>query len=176
MRLNKILFFLSFILGSTHIFCQNLSIDSLYKQLNKSNQDSSRYSILMKIGSYYQDNNPDTSIVIFHLAINVAKKIPIPEGELNQGEAIRNIGWSYAIKGEINQSKDFFNKSYKIAEKYILHKDPYIHKMANKNLAACIGSLGSLHFNLSDYPKSLEYHFRALKINEKIGNKNLIKF
>ena len=137
MRLNKILFFLSFILGSTHIFCQNLSIDSLYKQLNKSNQDSSRYSILMKIGSYYQDNNPDTSIVIFHLAINVAKKIPIPEGELNQGEAIRNIGWSYAIKGEINQSKDFFNKSYKIAEKYILHTDPYIQPRGGTGGCRC---------------------------------------
>ncbi|MBL8005836.1 MAG: tetratricopeptide repeat protein [Candidatus Kapabacteria bacterium] len=62
-----------------------------------------------------------------------------------------------------NQEAKVF--AYELLEQQAIQEDA-------KSLANVYNILGIVYINLSDYPKALEYHSKALLIFEEIGNKN----
>ncbi len=87
-----------------------------------------------------------------------SKTAMTPE-EIQQAlEKLRNLGQT----SQYNEAKAFAND---LMENPAIQNDP-------ESLAKVYNALGLVYNNLSDYPKTLEYYSKALKINDEIGNKD----
>ncbi|MCX8079775.1 MAG: tetratricopeptide repeat protein [Bacteroidia bacterium] len=126
----------------------------------------------MELGNEFQDIKPDSSIYYHTKAEEIAKKNSGIDGKLKICEAILQMGRDYCIKSNYTESMRCYVSVMKILEmhKKLLSDNRYRIKF-QKLYATMMGNIGAVHFARSDYPRALEYYFRSLKINEKIGNK-----
>ena len=96
-------------------------------------------------------------IFVRQKTIHPTKTTMTPE-EIQQAlEKLRNLGQS----SQNNEAKTF---AHKLIENQTIQEDP-------ESLAKVYNLLGNVYWNLSDYPKALEYYSKALHINDEIGNK-----
>lgn len=148
------------------LFSQSSKIDSLHQKLKIARQDTSVLNLLMEIGNFYQNSDPDTSMYFHSRALRLAEKL---KDELKIAEAIRQLGWDNYVIGNLDIAISSFDKAIVIAEKYI-HEPAYKYK-AKKLLAAGLSNKGSYYLSLTEYKKSLAYFYRSLEISRENGAK-----
>ena len=153
---------------------QNKTIDSLKLELKKVKHDTDRVRIYVELSEIYNSCKPDSVIPLCMLAINIAEKnaAAAPDTIMKLfylrhiAYAYTNIGSIANMKGDIQRSVAFFQKSLKIQEE-ITDK---------KGIAASLINIGVVYNNQGDIPMALDYYHRGLKIQEELKDKKGIAF
>ncbi|GIV30297.1 MAG: hypothetical protein KatS3mg028_1363 [Bacteroidia bacterium] len=157
-------------LFSMMLFSQT-KLDTLWQNLKTARHDTTVYNAYMALGNYFQYSNPDTAIYFHTQAEKVAEKIPGEDGELKKADALLAKGWDYFIKSEYQTAQALFDSAMKIVEKHLENEVEPIRIKAKKIYSACLESSANIHLAQGDYAKALENYFKALSINEEVGNK-----
>jgi tetratricopeptide (TPR) repeat protein len=166
----KIFIFL-FILLSSSLSAQQSKIDSLFTELKKWQNktgyqaDTTLYKIYYTLGVLFQNTNPDTAIYFLKESINKAK---INNDAIKEAQSINLMGWCYYVKGDYNLAMQQYELALKVLPGKVNEKEK-IRKQ--KVYVAIIGNIGGIYWSHGNYAKALEYYFKALKINEEVGNK-----
>ena len=145
-------------------------LDTLLHNLKTAHHDTTVYNAYMALGNYFQYSNPDTAIYFHTQAEKVAEKIPGAEGELRKCNGIKQKGVDYYVLSDYKQALTFFENAMNIVEKYLNNKECGLK--AKKLWAASVGNIGVIYDEQGNYAKALEYYFKALKMDEELGNKN----
>lgn len=135
--------------------------------LNRSDIESSR-KYLMKLRDYMGSGEKILAGIIegrilieeysFDEAINCFRKI-INDADSNTRKVILfYMGLAYFRKPNFREALEWWNKLSKIEEN-------------RKKLAIIIGNMGVICHIFGDSDQALEFHSRALKINEEVGNR-----
>ncbi len=142
------------------IYGQKIKLDSLWAVYNNSAQsDTSRLKAIHDIARSYQNNNPDTAIIIAEREIQLAEKA---RQKKYQANALNTIGTAYWNEGNYSRALDYYLQALQIREET---KD-------KKGVGGCYGNIGNVYYLQADYPKALEYYFKGLKIGEELRDKN----
>lgn len=154
----KVKFLLIVFLIGFSCVAQNLQkADSLKKSLVTAVEDSNKVKTLYTLAQQYVEISPDSSIYYSKLALDLSEKIQWNKGiEMSS----HNLGYAYYLKSDFSHTIEYWQKCADISK-------------ANtpENYAIYIGNIGAVYWNLGNYPKSLESHFEALKMNEKLNSK-----
>ena len=130
--------------------------DSLLKVFNDpSRSDSQRIDAIYEYAIGIQYNYPDSAYKIAEKCFAFSKNKKLDHG---MGYALLQQGNVHCLKGEYDKALDRLNK----ALTYLL---------PGRNLYAIssvYSTIGSTYYYLSDYRRSLDYHFKALKIRDSL--------
>lgn len=92
-----------------------------------------------------------------------AKKDNEDTNKVNHLNKISEIYWRIS---SYDSSMAFANAAMELSQ--------HLYPRYKKGIAAALTNMGIVHWYQGDYPKALDYHFRALKTREDIGNRNAI--
>jgi tetratricopeptide (TPR) repeat protein len=166
----KLFFFLLTVLPPS-LFAQQSKMDSLFAELkkwqNKSGYgaDTTLNNIYYNLGIQFQKFNPDTAIYFFKQTIIKAKSI---KDAIKEAESVNQLGRCFYVKGDFNLAMQQYERALKVLPENVNEKDK-IRKQ--KVYAIILVNIGTVYASQGNYVKALEYYFKALKINEEIGNK-----
>jgi tetratricopeptide (TPR) repeat protein len=157
MRVKKIIFPI-FLFSCKFCFAQNQRIDSLKSVLKNSTEDTNKVIALYKLAAQFQNNNPDTTMILNRQSLVLAEKLNYKKGIAN---ALTDIGFIHRLYGNYDSAI------------YFLESGLNIHKIINnrKGISSCLGALAIVYISLGNYPKAFESSFRGIKIDEETGNK-----
>lgn len=143
--------------------------DSLWQVYKKVNNDTTRIKLLNdEIATLYKTVNPDSAIIIYQKAIDIADK------NLNQKSAsskvfnllkassLRYIGNVYINNANYEKAMDYYLKALKLNQQI----------KNQKGISSCLTNIGIVNSYQGFYDIALEYYNKALKINEASGDKN----
>ncbi len=131
-------------------------IDSLSNKIKTAN-DTTEINLLNEIADLYINNHPDSSLKYVNIALKKAKLINFESGLANTYEI---LGEYYFYIGAYNLSKDNYNKSLEIYEKY---------KNENKIAFILIGK-AAIHIIQNEYLEA----FNLLNKAKKLGNEEMV--
>jgi len=147
--------------------------DSLKMLIAKSRLDTNKVNHLNRLAVELW-GNLDTAIICSENALELAKKVNA--GEQEQGWK-KGIAQSYYLLGVFNFDKGNFSNALSlnmnalaIWEELEKTATPAELNQIKFAKAKSIGEIGNAYFGQSDYPKALEYQFKALKIHEALGH------
>ncbi|MCX8079924.1 MAG: tetratricopeptide repeat protein [Bacteroidia bacterium] len=165
--------FFILIFFSLCFFSQNSikKIDYFLNLIKNTPNDSVCFYAYLRLGNEFQENNPDTAIYFHKKAKETAEKIPGPNWQLRKSLAILQMGWDYFVKNEYYKALMQYENSLKIVEKLRSSSDNDVKNRAQKLSSAAWGNMGLIYSDQGNYSMALEYYFRALKMNETIGDK-----
>ncbi len=156
---------------SVSFFSQNKTIDSLYKELNNSQNDTVkiklRYTIgevsyILRVGFWDSLKNDCKTISNTYKQNTVLNRFYLTY----MASALNNLGFIEQQKGNIPISLDYHNKSLKIRE-----------EIGSKNgIAYSLINIGNIYEGQNDYQKALEYYLKSLLIRESIDDKKGIAY
>ena len=171
-------------------FAQIPIVDSLLQVLNTAPNDTTLIKTLNTLAWELRYNKPDTAILLSTQAldiINNAEHSGVNDSEANDlmtffkkatSQSHHNLGEFNRRIGNYSLALDHNFKALKIREDLVGKQNTpafastSAKAMADKKaMAATIGNIGNVYVNQGDYPKALEYYFKALKIDEELGNK-----
>ena len=156
--MKKLYFLLFALLCFNLLFSQEktgvVKIDSLFKILPSIKVDTARVMILNDIADRFLSRDPSKSIIYCKQALLLSQKI-----KWNDGIALslRNIGQNTALVGDIEKADKYFDNALTFAESKL-------------NKCLLYRAKGAVNSTISNYPKAIEYYFKALKIAEEIKN------
>jgi signal transduction histidine kinase len=129
-------------------------IDSLFNILPSIKVDTVKIMVLNDIADRFLSRDPNKSIIYCKQALQLSKKI-----KWNDGIALslRNIGQNTAFVGDIDKADKYFDNALTFAESKL-------------NKCLLYRAKGTVNSSTSNYPKAIEYYFKALKIAEEIKN------
>ena len=159
--------FLIFIIGittTTSLYSQpkgKLYLDSLLNEFDESRSDTSHNRLISLISFEYSFKNLDSARYYLHLLLNKSNNI-------NDSVGIFTYYYQYGMvmmyKGEKDSVEANFKKADKLAA--LLNDTTNIIKVNN--------ILGAYHYNIQNYPKSLEFFYKALNLAELSNNTSFI--
>ncbi len=142
---------------------KNISLDSLVLKLNKTNNDSEKYELLIAIGENIETSNPDSAYYFYNKAFKIAKNL---KDEIREANALYNIGYLYYYKSDNQRALSYFNKSIAL-----LLSKKRMNQFRALVLASVYNACGNVYSDQSDFSRALEYYFKALRLNEILGIK-----
>ncbi|MDO9186807.1 MAG: tetratricopeptide repeat protein [Bacteroidia bacterium] len=146
---------------------QNQNIDSIQILLKKDISDTNKVNHLNALSRLLMFQNPDTSIILSKLALDVINQLPSPAEKTKYTKTLLaktygNLGNFYFLKSEYSSAIDFHNKALRLDE-----------ELGNKmGIATSLGNLGLVYSKEGDLTKTMDYYLRALKISEQIEDKS----
>ncbi len=149
------------LLISDGITQNQIEIDSLKRSIKSLNTpDSVKVTGLLDLGEQYEYSIPDTSLVYYKRALNIAKKIGNKKLE---AKCFNYIGIVYKGLSDYDKALDYYNQALSI------------NKMIgdNESLSKILINIGNIYKSKGQYSKSLEYYQNALRLNEKFNNKTI---
>jgi predicted ATPase len=177
------------------------SIESFKNAMDLTEDKKKKAQNIAKIGGVFERKGDiDEAIRISHEALDLVKDEDCKEEAL----ALRNIGVSHWLKGELPKAHKFLGKSMQIREKIgdqkgvvtCLNDIGRVHKVSGEfdeareyydkalkisekiddqaGIALSLKNIGTIHHMIGDLHKAIEYYERSLKIEEKIGNQSNI--
>lgn len=171
---NKINFF-SFsiiILLFSALEAQENNPNSLNKKLNYwqnksgTEADTNLYSLFYKYGMYYQNENPDSAILMLNQSIIKAKSL---NNKLKELESTRQVAWCYYVKEDYPKALSIYSNVIEQVDNLTLSDNEANSYLKLK--AGCLGNSGIIFMLQSNYAKALDYYFNALELHEKVGYK-----
>lgn len=156
------------ILSFTTLASQSSKRDTLLSEIeeirNSSNfnsKDTLYIHNLIALAYEYRFHNLDSLYTLSQKNLALSKKAEYTNGEIS---SYHSMGGYYSDKGKIDQAILYFNKAYKLAEKY---ENNFLKVRTLNDLAKEYGYKG-------DYSKSLKWYLEAMEIAEKYNYKNSI--
>ena len=136
-------------------FAQNqVPIDKMLRSLESMKEDTSKVNQLNKIALSYSDSDSTKAFFYNKKALSLAKKLKWKDGV---AKSHFYLGTIYNVYFYYDKALNSFHQSLKTSNQKILSKS--------------FQSIGEVYLNTSNFSKALDYSFRALKIDEAIGNK-----
>lgn len=156
------IFFVFLVITGSWLQAQSLK-DSLLLKLNQNLPDTTQYLILIKLGNQFQQINPDTASFYHQKATLKAQKL-LDTFKIVQAMSLE--GTDYYVASRYDDSKRVLENTLKIIEKSKKDKNILKIKASSYNL------LGIIANEQSQLAIALDYYFKALRINEEIGDFN----
>ncbi|HEX5668895.1 MAG TPA: adenylate/guanylate cyclase domain-containing protein [Chitinophagaceae bacterium] len=137
---------------------QDRKIDSLSAIINSNAEDSTKVLTHIELAKAYKGSDPEKLLIESNKALDLAKSI-----EYNPGIALgyKWVGFYYYDRSSFIEAQDWWLKSL---EAYKIAGD--LDGEANM-----LNNLGSIHFNLGNFGKALEYFLPSYELSEKYGLK-----
>ena len=136
-------------------FSQGHKVDSLRIELLNAQEDTSRVLILAELSDYYKFNKPDSCIFYGNKAIQLARQINFPIGELR---AFQSIVVTYNKLGNISKALQMNLQALKIAERNNLTDE-----VANK-----LFLMGNSYSLSGNYRKALPFYRQSKTLSDSI--------
>jgi len=201
-----ILLLVYFFFGSSGLFAQNRTVDSLKKALNISKNDTNKVKLLNALSyEVYVSTEKSSDEVKNYIdsAIALSEKLNYLKGNLrarfNAGNIFSNTGKNDIAKKYLNDAlplceklksdDDFFRilntlgkcyneeGNYKQGAEYYYKALHYAEKTANKRfLATSYNSLGNIFSTQKEYAKAIHYFSKALRYNTEADDKLKMSF
>ena len=151
----------------------NVQKDSLLDQINNSKNDTVKINALNALAWSLKNSDPDTSILLSKKALEFSEKI---NWLLGIGKSRHSLGACHWLKGDLSNSLQQYYKALEVWEKIersaasgvLPTESDMILDLKSKTL----NNIGVVYYNQANYPKSLEFYLKALKIAEMRGDKN----
>ncbi|OFX16369.1 MAG: hypothetical protein A2033_00205 [Bacteroidetes bacterium GWA2_31_9] len=147
----------------------NKQSDSLWKLYRNANNDTTRIKILNdEIATLFKYVNPDSAIVIYQNAVDIADKNLKQKNSDNntfyllKASSLRYIGNVYINNANYEQAMNYYLKALKLNQQI----------KNQKGISSCLTNIGIVNSFQGFYDIALEYYSKALKINEALGSKN----
>ena len=139
------------------VIAQQNKIDSFQQLIKIEKVDTNRVFLLWNLAQLYQDNRPDTAMILAEQAYNLSKKIKYIEGE---SRSVNQIANAYNRVGNYPKALEYYIRKLKIEEK----------RNHPENLAIAYMNIGSVYLFQEEFRKALDHTFLANKIitDEKI--------
>ena len=188
----RCIIFFAIILSCTYSFAQQSKIDSLSNLLKKDLPhctkpciaDTGRVNHLNALAWLLSYNDSDTAIILSTEALQLSEKILANNQDLLMECDIKmGIGVSYYYLGSYNDDNDnyiismkFYTKAMNLWEELLALKNISSSQIRKIKIhkANTLGYVGIVYRKKADYAKALDYYFKALKLDEEIGNKKEI--
>ncbi|MBN4061792.1 tetratricopeptide repeat protein [Bacteroidales bacterium AH-315-I05] len=146
-----------------------VKVDSLKLVIATAKHDTSICNAYLSWGEEVYLNNPDTALILFHVAREIAEENldNDPVDLLKRkylfflAEAFNNIGTIHHAQGNFHRALDNFHKSLN------LHKD----SGSKEGVATSLNNIGAIYKIQGDIQKALEYFHKSLKTREETGDK-----
>jgi two-component system, NtrC family, sensor kinase len=154
-----------FLLCSLYSYAQNEKIDSLKKVLATEKEDTNKVNTLNELSAAL-DHDRNSAMQYAKEALSLAQKINFENGEgrafYQMGEA--EIGSNYiGERGNINEALAYYNNAIAI----------FKNTGNQLGIAETYESIAETYANVSqNYPEAEKYFYDALRIYEKVGDKN----
>lgn len=158
------------LLVSLPVLSQHKAADSLVNLLGKSKNDIDKTVLLNKIAAEYVSIDPKLMMVYANKALDLSQKI---NHTIEEGKAYFNLGNANIILGNYPLALENFSKAQTVFEEEI-NSDLDKEHAIKKNLAGVYGSIAIVLSEQSNYAKALQYHLKAVKIYEEIGDETRI--
>lgn len=158
-----------FLLLLIYFFCcvtllaQQVTIESLKKELLSTTNNMKRVDLMNKIADSYKENDPKITMQYAKEALQLAKKIQYKSAEAN---AYLNMANAHIITGNYPLALNQLFNAQTILEALKESSDVVYNKEIKNGLARVYGSLGVIFSEQSNYAKAIIFHFKALKIYE----------
>jgi tetratricopeptide (TPR) repeat protein/serine phosphatase RsbU (regulator of sigma subunit) len=195
-KLLTTILFLSFFAGNIAM-CQTSKLDLLRQDLASAKHDTTRCSILIKIGDAYSDAKNDSAIFYYNQSIQLAQ---LKKFTKHQALALRLSGLYYTDQGAFDKAMEHFSLSienyksigelegvsrnfhsmgvlYRMQSNYEKAIESYLksykfdEESENKNgMAMNLNNLGIVYRAMGNYEKAIQYHQRSLRIKEEMGD------
>ncbi len=133
--------------------------DSLWRVLDKSNPDTNRVALYIQLGQQYENNNPDSALVLFANALHLSQELNYTRGIISY---YTNATHVYNLKGSYDTALTLNLQSIEIAKEFGVPE----------RLAACLSNTGASYMNLKRYENSIDYFLQAIEIYEQLGDLN----
>ncbi len=153
---------------SVSLQAQTDPYDSLQKVLRTAAHDTTRYNAYLGLGNYLQNSDPDSALYFHGRAQKLAEKL---HDDLRTGEVLKQIGWEYYLKSDFEPALKCYREMLGISETFMSSSDKAILDKAKRLKTSALGRFGTVYYSLSDYPKALEYYFKAMEMYKEIDNK-----
>lgn len=140
-------------------------IDSLEKLIAKDKEDTNKVLHLSKLSAYYQQINPDTSIILANEALLLAKKT----GMVKQIPVIYTfLGAFHNQKGNYVDALLYYDMAIPIWDSLIM-TSPNDESLL-KGKAGTIGNKGNVFFMQGDYEATIGLYAQVQEIIEQVGD------
>ncbi|MHA1341163.1 MAG: tetratricopeptide repeat protein [Promethearchaeota archaeon] len=159
--------------GDAELALKLLGID---EKLAREKEDKKLLSACLgNMGLIYNDKGePDKALEYHQKAYKIHEELGNKRGMASQ---LENMGNIYASKGEPDKTLELYQKAYKIHEELGNKRGMAAH-LGNmgliyylKGMAQDLGNMGNIYYLKGELDKALEYHQKAYKIDEELGNK-----
>jgi serine phosphatase RsbU (regulator of sigma subunit)/TPR repeat protein len=171
-----ILIISSLIYSLPRCYSQSQKIDSLVQVIkslntNGTNEETNieKINALNELAAEYRFSNPDTVLIMTEESIFLSRKI---KNKIGLSKALHIKGGALMDKGNYRESLVNYFEALKLLEEAINETD--LGKKSPKNQlksdwGVVLGNIGIAYHNLADYPNTLKYYFKALKIDEELS-------
>ncbi|MBN4066038.1 tetratricopeptide repeat protein, partial [Candidatus Amoebophilus asiaticus] len=161
-------------------------IDSLKTAYTRAMHDSTRISILLSLGEAIYLSNPDSALILWTKARDIADNCltsssRFTELELitlkkSKAEALVNMGYIYGVQGNPQLYLEYALNGVEIFENLLaenFEKKTFLgfNKNIKNGLAGTYNNIGFIYYNHGEIKNGLEYFFKCLKIREEIKDK-----
>lgn len=139
----------------TLLFSQKqVTAKTLLQSLQLMKEDTLKVNQLLRISEHYAQSNYPKAIIYGQKAIQLSKKI-----KWNQGVADASFQLGVLNYQQLNYESalTYFKQSLKTTD--------------DKKRGTSLQNMGEVYLKTGDFSKALDYCFKALKINETLGNK-----
>jgi len=158
MNLLKILWLVLFFGCCVPSFSQTTTLDSLLNKLKTEKVPAKKARLLNLISSEYTSEDPAKVVSFASRAMAVAKAAKL---KAEEADAWFNLGNANILHGEYTEAIKAFSNSQSIYE--VLAKTSKTQDVKD-GLARAYGSIGVVCNKQNNFPKALEYFFKALKL------------
>jgi serine phosphatase RsbU (regulator of sigma subunit) len=171
------------ILNGKDPYAQNNKIDSLWKVFIHAKHDTTRVRIYLEIGSKFERKNPDSAIVYYKKALDIADiSYNRLSGSLehNKTDKLKNtlaiqkskcfysLGILYSNQLKYNNSNEYLLGAIKISEDLIKSSENE-NASVRSSMSICYKILGNNQFFQRNYDNAIEFYLESIKINEELG-------
>jgi tetratricopeptide (TPR) repeat protein len=157
-----------FVLQNTLLFSQNEIIDSLENRLASVTTDSSRILILCELcGKYRKTGDVERSLEKGTKGLTLAEKTKFAYG---YAKCALSVAISLKKKSDFKSALGKLQTSRQIFEHLLQRGDTIKFPEISSDYNYVLMQLGIVYKSVADYPHSLEYYFKVLKIHERTGN------
>lgn len=152
-----LLSFIFLVILSTSLFSQKNTIDSLTKVLEKTNNDTLKINVMLRISSEYKGYNNDLAIKYAKEAYSIAKSL---NASVSVIEALIHIGNSYYYKSDYEKAVTYYIQA--LAE--------YEKSNENSGMASVMNNIGVVYYAWGQHNKALNYYKKSFELYEKLND------
>ncbi|AWH83785.1 hypothetical protein HYN59_01050 [Flavobacterium album] len=168
MKISKFLVLFFAVLCCMPSFSQTKVLDSLFTVLKHPANASKKATVLNAIAAEYE-NEPEMMLKYAKEAMEVAHKAGLKQQE---ADSWRNIGNANIIQSKYTQALKSFSNAQALYEALV--KSASENNDYKDGLANVYGSIGIVCSEQNNYPKGLEYYFKALKLFRETGQEEIV--
>ncbi len=152
---------LFFVLVAINAFAQLKKTDTLKILLSAEKRDTSRVNLLWQLSNEYQDNKPDTALLLAEEALQLARRIKYVDGE---SKAVALLAAAQYYIGNYPKALENYLLKLKIEEKRKIPKD----------YSVALNNIGLMYVLLGEYDNAILYLHKSDSV-ETANNLNYIK-